>query len=141
MSGRPFSLGTLAPWVLAAFREARGIRFLIMGAVNALFGFLVFSLAIWLGAESWLALLISNVVGIGWNFLTMGGVVFRELAAARLPRFVLVYLGVYLVNLAGIHMICTHVDTSKIIAQALLVLPMALMSYLLLGRYVFRREL
>lgn len=138
---RGCSMSALAQSFSALFRETRGVRFFVMGGLNTLFGFLTYSLAIWLWGEIWLALLISNVTGVACNFLTMGGVVFRDLGFARLPRFVLVYLGVYLVNWGGIVLLMAFVGASKILAQAGLVVPMALMSYVLLSNYVFRRDL
>jgi putative flippase GtrA len=125
----------------ALFRETRSVRFFVMGCLNTLFGFITYSLAIWFWGEIWLALLISNVTGVACNFLTMGGVVFRDLGFARLPRFVLVYLGVYLVNWVVIILLTTFIGASMILAQAGLVVPMALMSYVLLSNYVFRRDL
>jgi putative flippase GtrA len=138
---RGCSMSALAQSFIALFREVRGVRFLVMGGLNTLFGFLSYSLAIWLWGEIWLALLISNVTGVVCNFLTMGGLVFRDLGLARLPRFVLVYLAIYLINWGCIELLMGFIATSKILAQAGLVVPMALMSYVFLSNYVFRRDL
>lgn len=138
---RGCSMSALAQSFIALFRETRGVRFLVMGVLNTLFGFLSYSLVIWLWGEIWLALLVSNVTGITYNFLTMGGVVFRDMGLARLPRFVLVYLGIYLVNWGCIVLLLAFIVTSKVLAQACLVVPMALMSYVLLSNYVFRSDL
>jgi len=141
MRGRVFSFITLVNYFSAIFRRSRGVRFLIIGVANTLFGLLVFAMVIWLGGDSWMALLASNIAGIGWNFLTIGGTVFRDLTISHLPKFTLTYTIVYFVNLAGIHMLNAHVVDSRIVAQAVLVLPIALMTYLLLSWYVFSMTL
>lgn len=140
-SNRGCSMPSMAQSFIALFRETRVVRFLLMGGFNTLFGFLSYSLAIWFWSEIWLALLISNITGIIFNFLTIGGVVFRDLGFVRLPRFVLVYLGIYLFNWRCIVLLIDLIGTSKIFAQACLVVPMALISYVLLSNYVFRRDL
>lgn len=75
--------------------------------------------------------------GVAFNFLTTGGYVFKDLSLGRFPRFYLTYLIIYLVNLSLIVLLSRWVG-SAILAQALVALPMALCSYLLIARFVFR---
>jgi putative flippase GtrA len=84
----------------------------------------------------WAALVVGNVAGIGFNFVTTGGWVFRSVVLARLPRFVAAYLGVYAVNLGSIRLVLPAVGDS-IVAQAILTPPLALASYVLMKRWVF----
>jgi putative flippase GtrA len=130
----------LTSFSIALFRDVRGIRFLVMGGVNTLIGFLAYSLALGLGGEIWLALIVSNVLGIAFNFLTLGGVVFRDLSIARAPRFAFVYLFVYFLNWGCIYAVSAFFGLSNVVAQAVLVAPMALISYLLLNKCVFGRD-
>lgn len=112
------------------------MRFMVAGGVNTLFGFVVYSLSIAAGMAVWLALLIGMLLGIVFNFFTTGGYVFRELSPARFPRFVLCYLLVYFINLELIELTLTLLN-NKILSQAILVLPMAILSYFLMARFVF----
>lgn len=114
----------------------RFTRFLLAGATNTVFGFAIYAASILAGAPVWMALLMANVAGVGFNFFTTGGYVFRSLLLTRFPRFVLVYFVVYVVNLKLIEWLLIWVP-GKILAQAVLALPMALMSYLLMKRMVF----
>ncbi len=114
----------------------RFMRFLLAGGVNTLFGFAAYSLAIIAGAEVWLALLIGMLLGTVFNFFTTGGFVFREILPARFPRFVLCYLLVYVINLQLIELIFIY-SNNKILSQAILVFPMAILSYFLMARMVF----
>jgi len=123
------------------FFEVRGIRFLLVGGLNSLFGFAVFSLLAYLGAHTWQALLGSNLAGILFNFFTIGGVVFRDLGLSRAPRFALAYLCIYLVNLESIRWLSSQVQMHQITAQALLTAPMAIISYVVMSRFVFFRKI
>ncbi len=113
------------------------MRFLIVGAVNTLFGFVVYSVAILMGTAVWLALLAGTFAGVAFNFLTTGGYIFKDLSLKRFPRFLGAYLVIYLANLGLITLLSTWVS-DVIMAQAILTLPMAMGSYLLMARYVFR---
>lgn len=115
-----------------------GWRFLLAGAANTLFGWLIYSASVVLGAPVWVALIISTVVGIAFNFLTIGGYAFRALSLQRLPKFVSAYALVYVVNLACISMLKSWVN-EPIWIQLLLTPPMALLSFFLMSRWVFIR--
>jgi putative flippase GtrA len=114
----------------------RFIRFLLAGALNTLFGFVVYTISIWLGMPVWCALLIANATGVFFNFVTIGGYAFRSLLLARLPRFTAAYAGLYVVNLTLINTLRIWVP-SAIAAQAILIVPMAAASYLVMARLVF----
>ena len=79
-------------------RRNQFLRFLVAGAINTLFGFIVYSPAILAGAAVWLALLLGLVCGTIFNFFSTGGYVFRDLKLARVPRFVIFYFLVYMAN-------------------------------------------
>lgn len=115
------------------------MRFLIAGGVNTLFGFAVYSICIVAGMAVWLALLAGMLSGTVFNFFTTGGYVFRELSLTRFPRFVICYLLVYGINLMLIELISTWLS-SKILAQAIITFPLALLSYFLMAHFVFYRS-
>ncbi|WP_233234449.1 GtrA family protein [Bordetella sp. LUAb4] len=117
--------------------DVRVFRFLLVGVLNSLFGFVVFSTIAYLGGHTWLALLGGNVAGIVFNFLTIGGIVFRDLSARRLLRFIAAYLGLFLLNLEAISSVTRGIEIDRILAQALLTAPMAVLSYLIMSKFVF----
>lgn len=112
------------------------LRFLIAGGFNTLFGWAAYTVCILAGARPWLALIIATCAGVAFNFFSVGGYAFRDMAWRRLPRFVACYAGIYTLNLAGITLLGRWIP-SPIWAQAILTPPMALMSYFLLSRLVF----
>lgn len=128
--------------IAATLRTLRGnrfLRFLVAGAVNTLFGFLVYSAAILFGAAVWLALLCGLVCGTVFNFLTTGGYAFRDLGLGRVPRFVLCYLLIYLLNLRLIEWLSLWVG-NPILAQGILTPPVAVLAYVLMARFVFLQK-
>lgn len=112
-------------------------RFVLAGMLNTAVGFLVFSLALWLGCAEWQAILVSLISGIGFNFLSLGGYAFRDLTLRRLPAFVTAYLLIYAINITSFHALHRLIRTAWA-TQAVLTPLLALASYLLLSRWVFR---
>lgn len=112
-------------------------RFLIAGALNTIFGFLIYSAAIICGLLVWQALLTGMLAGVGINFCTIGGFVFRDLVVSRFWKFSAAYMLIYWINLGLVELISKWVD-SAILTQAMVTVPMAVGSYFLMSRFVFR---
>lgn len=121
------------------FHAHQFLRFLLAGGLNTLFGFAVYAVAVLAGLPVWLAMLVGTVAGVAFNFVTLGGYAFRDLSARRLPRFMLGYACVYGVNLAAFGLVHRRV-ANPVACQVLLVVPVALFSYLVMSRFVFRKR-
>jgi putative flippase GtrA len=119
--------------------DRQSLRFLVAGGVNTLFSLGVNIAALLAGLPVWLAMLLGTVAGIAFNFFTLGGYAFRDLSARRLPRYVLGYAFVYVVALAGFHVLQLGVRNA-VMCQTLLVIPVALLSYLIMSRFVFQQR-
>ena len=115
------------------------LRFLVAGGVNTLFGFGVNIAALLAGMPVWLAMLVGTVAGVAFNFFTHGGYAFRDMSARRLPRYVLGYAAVYAIGLSAFHVL-HPVVRDPIACQAVLLIPMALLSYLIMSRFVFQKH-
>jgi putative flippase GtrA len=114
----------------------RFVRFLIAGGLNTLFGFVVFSLLALSGLSTWIVLIVSNLAGIAFNFITTGGLVFRDMSLARVPRFLVCYGAIYFIYLELIQWLSPAFG-GRIWAMAIIVLPMALLTYFMLSWFVF----
>lgn len=112
------------------------MRFLAAGGVNTLFGFAVYSIFIITGMPVWFALLAGMLFGTVFNFFTTGGYAFRELSLFRFPRFVICHLLIYGINLMLIDLVSVWLN-NKVLSQAILIFPMAMLSYFLMMRFVF----
>ena len=114
----------------------RPLRFLIVGGVNTLFGYGAYALLLFAGLHYATAAFLGTIAGVLFNFLTTGGLVFGALSPARLARFVGVYAVTYVVNV-GLLAWLTRAGLDAYVAGALLLLPMAVVSYLLMRTFVF----
>ena len=114
-------------------------RFLVAGGVNSAFGLIVYSALALIHALPTLAVLvITNMLGVVFNFLTTGGLVFRDMGLSRIPRFVLCYVVVVLIYAVLIDRLAPFAG-GRIGAMAIVVVPMTVFTYLVQSRFVFRK--
>ena len=113
------------------------MRFLIVGGINTVFGYSIFALFIFLGLHYVLAALLGQICGILFNFKTTGTLVFKNKDNRLILRFFGVYLVTYLLGI-GLLKIFDMYGVKILVAAAIMLLPMALVSFLLMRRFVFK---
>lgn len=111
-------------------------KFLIVGGLNTLFGYSVFAAFLYLNFHYTVAVLFATVAGVIFNFFTIGKFVFSNSEIQLIFRFVSVYVVVYLFNISGLWFF-EHIKFDLYIGGALLVLPLALISFFLNKYFVF----
>lgn len=116
------------------------ILFLVMGGVNTLFYFSLYSLLIYIGLNYAVAVVAATVCGVLFNFQTFGRVVFKNFQFRLLWRFIGVYVVVCGANIAGLKLLEIVGLVNKYIAGAVLVLPVALLGYVLNKMFVFNKK-
>ncbi|MDR0891849.1 MAG: GtrA family protein [Mediterranea sp.] len=114
------------------------LRFAIVGVVNTLFGVGLYCLFIYLGVPYRLAVLLSTVLGVLFNFKTIGTFVFRNKDNRLLFRFVLAYVVAYFVNIGIIHLLLLTTSLGEYWAGIIATPAVAIVSFLLQKRFVFR---
>jgi putative flippase GtrA len=114
-------------------------RYIVVGAVNTLVGYILFALGIVAGVPSLLALLLATIGAMLFSFLSMRRFVFASVEGRRLPRFIVAYAVIYTVNSASLFGI-ESAGLGPLAAQALLVPPIVTLSFLLNRRFVFGAE-
>ncbi|MDR0940174.1 MAG: GtrA family protein [Mediterranea sp.] len=114
------------------------VRFVLVGIVNTLFGVGLYCLFIYLGLPYRLAVLLSTVLGVLFNFKTIGAFVFRNRSNRLLFRFVGVYVVAYFVNIGIIHLLLLTTPLGEYWAGIVTTPVVAIVSYLLQKRFVFR---
>jgi putative flippase GtrA len=126
------------PWTLLSDRRAQAwllfLRFGLVGLINAGFGYAVFALLLLAGAWPSAALLGATLAGVAFNYQTSKRLVFGT--RGRALRFVAVYAIVLGFNWAALRTLreCGLADLES---QAILVLPIAAMSFLGQRGFVF----
>ncbi len=76
----------------------RFARFVVVGGLNTGFGYACYALLLWLGVPLEASLLGATVLGLFFNFLTTGRLVFADARASLLPRFIAAYLGAWAIG-------------------------------------------
>jgi putative flippase GtrA len=114
------------------------LKFLFIGAINTAFGYSIYALLIFFGLNYFFALTLSTIIGIAFNFKTIGNYVFESKSNSLIFRFFGVYLFIFIINCA---LIKTFVSSglNAYLAGALTVLPMAILSFILNKYFVFNR--
>jgi putative flippase GtrA len=120
------------------FDKSVVFRFLVMGVINTLFGYAVFSLLIYLGLGYVIACLISTIAGILFNFQTLGKIVFKRSDNRLLFRFIGVYFFLYFFSITFIK-IGTYFLQNLYIIGGIGTIFMAIMAYFLNKHLVFYR--
>jgi putative flippase GtrA len=115
------------------------VRFILAGGLNTLVGYLVFAGLTRLGWRDVLSVPAATAAGIAFNFITYGKLVFESLDGRGLPRFVIGYAGLYVCNVTGLRALA-RMGIGAYVAQAALVIPLAVLSYVLNDRWVFRAK-
>lgn len=116
--------------------RTRFFKFLLVGLMNAAFGYGCFAVFVYLGLHYSAALFLATVLGVIFNFKSIGTLVFNSNNNGRVYRFVIGYVVVYGVNLSGIALLSLF-DVMPYVSGLILVPPMAVLSFLINNRFVF----
>ncbi|MDR6535951.1 GtrA family protein [Variovorax soli] len=111
-------------------------RFLMVGGLNTVVGYGIFAGFIWAGMPYPIAIGLATVLGIAFNFQSTGRLVFGGAPLSRIGRFVAVYGVVYLLNVGSVAALL-RAGLNVYLANALVILPLALIAFLLQRRFVF----
>lgn len=117
--------------------DPRFIKFLLVGVLNTIFGYSVYWIFLQLGLHYSLAVLLSTVLGVLFNYKTIGKLVFKSHGNSFLIKFSLVYVVQYIINVAGIKIFNTF-GVGYEIGGLLMIAPLAIFSFTLNKKLVFK---
>lgn len=126
-------------WIQELLTDQQFHRFIVVGVLNTAVGYGLFAFFIYQGFHYTLAVLFATILGVLFNFHSIGRLVFGKHEYRLLIRFFGVYGITYILNIAFL----TLFDLFSIniyLAGALLLAPMAIISFLLNKYYVFGVE-
>ena len=124
------------PKIVSSILKSRVFRFLFAGFLNTLFGYSVYSVAILLGIHYTIAMLLATCIGVLFNFFTIGHLVFKKIKLIMFFRYVAMYVGIYLGNIALIRFF-VFFDINLFLSGLGSMLIMAFISYFLCSRFVY----
>ena len=116
------------------------IRFILVGITNTIFGHSLFALFIFLNVHYSLAVLLSTILGVLFNFKTIGKIVFKSSDNSLIYRFICVYIILYLINISFLWFFKTTGFENMYLNGFILLIPLALISFVLNKKYVFKGE-
>jgi putative flippase GtrA len=127
--------GGPAAW-LGKAELRRFLTFLVVGGLNAAVGYGIFAALILLGLPTPAAVILGTILGVLFNFLSTGRLVFRNSAPGLLPRFLAVYAVQMGLNVAALEVL-ERAGVPPLVGGALLLPPLAVFTYLAMRRFVY----
>lgn len=127
---------TLTKTLVANRTALQFARFLGVGALNTAFGYGVFYATFALTHSTIVAPIVSTIAGVAFNFFSTGTLVFQDRRTSLLWRFILVYAGQVMVNIALLEVL-TRWKADPVIGQLLLLPVLAIGSFWVLRQFVF----
>ncbi len=114
------------------------LRYYQAGIVNTAFGYGLFALLLWCGANVFVAQVIAHVLGVAFNYVTYSRYAFAGQQSSR-SRFILSYAANYLLSLAALACLI-RVIPSPYAAGLVTTVLVSLVNYVVLKRLVFARN-
>jgi len=114
----------------------RFVRFLFVGGLNTLVGYCIFAALILLGLPTAAAVVLGTILGVLFNFISTGGIVFRNRAGRLLPRFLSVYAVQMALNVAALTAL-ERAGLHPLVAGILVLPPLVVFTYFAMRRFVF----
>ncbi len=112
-------------------------KFIFIGLVNALFGYGCYCFFLATRMHYSLALLLSTIFGVLFNFKTIGRYVFNSQSNRLIYKFGLAYIILYFINVIGIGYISSYGYSNQISALVML-FPISLLSFVLNKKMIFQ---
>jgi putative flippase GtrA len=116
--------------------DAQFIQFLLIGCLNITMGYGLFAAFIILSLPTALALLLSTVVGVLFNYCSSGRLVFSWRTSNRLWLFVLSHTVIYSLNIAALLWL-ERMSIPVLVAQAFVLPLIVVLAFLFNKCFVF----
>lgn len=118
--------------------ERKFVKYLFVGFLNTIFSYAVYAFIVTLTGRPRFSLALSYIIGILFNFQTTGRIVFKNNDDRLIVKFFLCYLTTFFINSYSLETLVNTVGMDKYSSQAVLVFPIAMISFLLLKNFVFK---
>lgn len=116
------------------------IRFILVGGINTLFGYGVYCLLIFFGIPYVWSTLVSQILGVLFNFMTTGTLVFENRDNKLIFKFVSVYILTYFINIGFNRFLQILLTDNKYITGIGATVVSAIFSFFILKYYVYKKK-
>jgi putative flippase GtrA len=125
--------------LLSGLLQNKTRRFLFSGLINSVFGYSIYAALIYLELPYLIALLISTILGVIFNFFNFGRMVFgRYWNWFVFCRFVIAYALIYVFNSFILIMLTNEFMFSPYLGQVLCIPPSIILSWILMNCWVYK---
>lgn len=121
-------------------RAERILKFIGVGALNTCVGYAIYALIVMIGFSFQVALFLATVLGVLFNYLSYGRIVFNaDNGFYPLAKFVVAYTLIYGLNAALLSFLIVAFSLNEYMAQAICIVPSVALSWLLMNFWVYKR--
>jgi putative flippase GtrA len=121
--------------------QNRLVRFFMVGGINSLFGYSVFSFLVWTDLPYPTGVVIvGTIIGICFNFNSYGRIVFQNKNYKLIWKFCLVYFVLAIFNQFFLS-VFEHFKFDRYLSGALLAVPSGLLGFVLNRTFVFSSKI
>ena len=125
--------------MLHHFLKIRFFRFIVIGAINTAFSYLVYAFFLFCGFAYAIANLLALILGVLFSFYTQGTFVFKNRDGRLLGRFILFWILTYGINIFFIQQLM-QAGLNAYWSGAVALLPVTLLSYCIQRFFIFRHS-
>lgn len=126
-------------YYIELFKRYQFVRFLVVGGINTVFGYSCFAFFIFINLHYAVASFLATICGIIFNFGTIGNIVFKNRDKSLIFKFFGVYTITYICGIIFLK-VFNFYNINNYIGGAILILPMAILSFLLNKHFVFLKD-
>jgi len=113
------------------------IKFVLIGILNTLVGYILFSIFFYIIDNYFIALFIAYILGVLFNFKTYSKYVFTNSDKQIFINFILIYMGIFLFNNFILYIVNELFNINYYISQFVAIIIVTPILYILNVRYVF----
>lgn len=121
-------------------KKTQFIKFIFVGLINTIFGYSAFYFLLKISSNLFFSTLLAHLLGILFNYKTIGLHVFSHKDNDLLIKFFYVYVFTFLLNFLCILLLNKFFKLEYYTGAAIMILPIALLSFLLNSAYVFNHK-
>ncbi len=125
-------------WGIFKKIDEKFFKFLFVGFLNTIVSYILYAFFVLIGLIPNLALFFQYILGVLWNFKTTGVIVFKNHNNRLIFKFVGTYVITFFINSLFLNILAVQVGLNEYISQAILIFPVAVLSFLLFKFWVFK---
>jgi putative flippase GtrA len=113
------------------------VNYILIGIINTIFGYGLYALFIYFGFSYFYAMLFATILGVLFNFKTIGKFVFKSNNNSLLLKFIVIYAAGFLINIYIVKTLKSF-NYNDYISGAISIAIISVATFLLNKYYVFK---